>query len=103
MPRGKPVELPSRTFANQTLARQHFAAMLKRYKPGERVSDVDAQDVEGLFQRHPEFKERSGDGIDHFEIQIADFGSRCFRVVRKDGTWDRFSYKKCIAPSPSDA
>ncbi|MCJ2050256.1 DCL family protein [Methylobacterium sp. J-070] len=98
MVRGKPVILPSRNFANQTLAAQHFAAMLKRYKPGDRVSDEDAVDLAGLVQRHPEFTEKEGVGIDHFEVQSADYGTQCFRIVRKDGTWDRFSYKTCVAP-----
>ncbi len=42
MARGKPVVLPSRTFPNQLSASDHFGSMLKRYKPGDRVSDADA-------------------------------------------------------------
>ncbi len=45
MARGKPVVLPSRTFANQTLAGEHFASMLNRYSPGDRVSDEDAAEL----------------------------------------------------------
>lgn len=99
MARGKPVVLPSRTFPNQLSAGEHFASMLKRYRPGDRVSDEDAADLAGLVQRHPEYLERSGIGIDHFEVQSADFGSQCFRLVRPDGTWSRFSYKTCVAPA----
>ncbi|CAN0480167.1 unnamed protein product, partial [Phaeothamnion confervicola] len=39
MKRGKPVVLPSRTFANRSLALKHFADMLQRYRLGNRVSD----------------------------------------------------------------
>ncbi|SEH25739.1 Protein of unknown function [Methylobacterium sp. 275MFSha3.1] len=102
MARGKPVVLPSRTFPNQLSASDHFKSMLKRYKPGDRVSDADAAELSGLFQRHPEYDERSGPGVDHFEVQSADYGSQCFRAVRVDGTWARFSYKKCVAPTRAD-
>ncbi len=98
MARGKPVVLASREFPNQLLASEHFASMLKRYKPGDRLSDQDGAEVADLFKRHPEYEERAGVGIDHFEVQSADFGSQCFRAVRLDGTWARFSYKACVAP-----
>ena len=103
MARGKPVVLASREFDNQLRAREHFASMLRRYRPGERVSDEDAAELGDLFRRHPEYDERSGDGIDHFEVQKADFGSQCFRAVRRDGTWSRFSYKTCVAPARAGA
>lgn len=98
MGRGKPVVLSNRTFATRTAAHEHFSAMLKRYHPNERVSDVDAKELESLLQRHPRAKEKIGLGVDHFEVQAADFSTQCFRVVRPDGTWARFSYKTCISP-----
>jgi hypothetical protein len=103
MARGKPVVLSSREFANQSLASEHFGSMLKRYKPGDRVSDEDAVELADLFRRHPDYEERSGIGVDHFEVQSADFGSQCFRAVRSDGTWARFSYKTCVAPARATA
>jgi hypothetical protein len=48
-----------------------------------------------LLERHPEASEKIGSGIDHFEVQSADFASQCFRVVRTDGTWARFSCIRC--------
>lgn len=40
MARGKPVELATRTFANQTLATQFFRDMLARYRPGQRATTM---------------------------------------------------------------
>lgn len=97
----KPVVLPSRTFATQALAYDHFSAMLNRYGPGGRVDDGDAAELSELLQRHPEAMEKVGVGIDHFEVQSADYNTQCFRVVRKDGTWARFSFQKCVAPGRS--
>ncbi|MES2055995.1 MAG: DCL family protein [Pseudomonadota bacterium] len=98
MARSKPVVLDTRTFAKQGDASSYFGAMLQGYQPGERVSDEDAADLACLLKRHPEADEKIGDGIDHFEVQIADYSTQCFRVVRTDGTWARFSYHTCIAP-----
>lgn len=98
MGRSKPIVLPSHTFETQGAAKTYFGDMLKRYKPGDRVKTEDAECLEGLLQRHPNAMEKIGVGIDHFEVQSADFGSQCFRVVRTDGTWARFSYNVCVAP-----
>jgi hypothetical protein len=75
-----------------------FSDMLHRYEPGDRVSDADAKLLAELLQRHPSAASKIGAGIDHFEVQEADYESQCFRVVRTDGTWERFSYQPCVAP-----
>lgn len=98
MPRGKPVVLDTRTFLKREDARNFFSAMLNKYKPGDRVSDVDTLDLSELLKRHPEALEKIGVGIAHFEVQRADYSTQCFRVVRTDGTSSNFSYQKCVAP-----
>lgn len=99
MARGKPVVLETRTFATRLAATEHFGTMLDGYQPGDRVSDSDAAELASLLNRHPECDEKIGCGVDHFEVQIADYSTQCFRVVRTDGTWARFSYHACIAPN----
>lgn len=96
--RAKEVDLGTRKFLSQKDARAFFAAMLKRYDPGERVTAEDQVDLAALLQRHPDAAEKIGVGISHFEVQEADYDSQCFRAVRIDGTWERFSYHVCIAP-----
>ncbi len=98
MGRAKPVVLSTRTFAKQGDAWVFFRAMLARYRPGDRVSDEDGEDLLGLLRRHPDASAKIGAGVDHFEVQEADYDTQCFRVVRHDGTWERFSYHVCIAP-----
>ena len=98
MARGKLVVLSTRTFPTQGEAYEFFSEMLHRYKPGDRVAVADAADLSSLLERHPDRGEKVGAGVDHFQVQSADFGSQCFRVVRSDGTWARFSYKTCIVP-----
>jgi hypothetical protein len=96
---GKPVVLSTRTFVNRGEATTHFREMLNRYGPGDRVTDDDAADLASLLERHPDRDEKIGPGISHFEVQLADFNTRCFRVVKKDGAWARFSYYACISPA----
>jgi hypothetical protein len=99
MVRGIPVVLSTRTFPSKGTASEYFSDMLHKYEPGDHVLDADAIELASLLDRHSSRNEKVGVGIDHFEVQSADFGSQCFRVVRKDGTWARFSYKACITPS----
>ncbi|MEA3009666.1 MAG: hypothetical protein QOJ91_1358 [Sphingomonadales bacterium] len=98
MGRAKPVILSTRTFATQGAAQTYFSEMLARYTPGDRVLPEDAADLEQLLQRHPKAASKIGVGIDHFELQEAEYETQCFRVVRVDDTWESFSYHPCVAP-----
>jgi hypothetical protein len=100
--RGRPIILLTRTFPTKGAASEFFSEMLRRYAPDDRVRDVDAADLASLLERHPNRDEKIGVGIDHFEVQAAVYATQCFRVVRTDGTWARFSYKTCISPTSSD-
>ena len=100
MPRGDPVELSTRSFANQTLATAHFRAMLGRYRPGDRVAEVDTLDLSALLERHNEYRDKVGPGVDHFEVMMTDYGTPCFRIVRTDGSGTDFSFGHCIKRTP---
>jgi hypothetical protein len=97
MPRGKPVELDTIRFDTQKAATEHFQAMLRRYKPGDRISFADSADLAALLKRHESYAEKVGSGISHFEVMVADFNSRCFQVIRTDGTGADFSLHHCIS------
>ena len=97
-----PIILSTRTFDRKGAASEFFREMLNRYLAGDRVVDADAVDLASLIERHPNREEKIGGGINHVEVQAADYGTKCFRVVRQDGTWARFSYKACISPDSSD-
>ncbi|GGX08655.1 DCL family protein [Undibacterium macrobrachii] len=96
MVRGKFVTLDSVHFANQSLAHAFFKEILNRYVPGEIVTPEDTVHLFGLFKRHPNYLEKNGAGVSHFEVMAADYGSQCFCAVLKDGSKEGFSYKRCI-------
>lgn len=98
MGRAKPVVLSTMTFTRQGDAQLFFGKMLQGYKPGDRVGASDEIHLRDLLERHPDATMKIGAGIDRFEVQEADYDTQCFRVVRIDGTWERFSYHVCVAP-----
>lgn len=100
MTRGKPVEIATRSFENQAQATEYFRGMLNRYKVGDLVSDDDALDLSALLERHDEYLQKVGVGVDHFEVMATGHGTNCFRIVRNDGSGTDFSYRHCITQRP---
>ncbi len=96
----KPVAIATREFASRGDATAFFKEMLNRYKPGDRVSDDDFLDLSALLERHHEYAQKVGVGIDYFEVIMTEHGSQCFRVTRTDGTGTDFSYITCIKGTP---
>jgi hypothetical protein len=100
MARGKPVDLATRSFRNQAAATEFFRDMLNRYRPGCTVGAEDRLDLAALLERHPEYAQKIGCGVDHFTVMMTEHGTQCFRVIRKDGTGTDFSYLHCIKGRP---
>jgi hypothetical protein len=97
MVRGTPVTLSTRKFQKKGDASDYFKAMLNRYRPGERVSSSDSEDLSALLIFHDEYSEKVGIGIDHFEVMKAEYNTKCFCIVRSDGSHIDFSYVHCIS------
>ena len=66
-------------------------------KDGESLSGNDADFIKELLAFHEKGPAKSKD-LDHFEVgEHPDFAkTRCFFVVRKDGSKEDFSISKCI-------
>ena len=94
---GKPIDLGVIRFEKQGDATVHFRTMLGRYRPGEVVTGADGVELTELLRRHPEYAAKLGCGIRHFEVMAAEYGTQCFRIVRLDGSFDRFSYPTCVS------
>ena len=85
-----PVELPTRSFANKKEATEFFKVMLNNYAPGEVVGDEDSLHLSALLERHDEYVQKVGTGVERFEVMMTEHGTQCFRIVRKDGTGTDF-------------
>lgn len=79
---------------------EFFKEMLGRYTPGDRVNDDDALHLAALLERHDEYSQKVGCGVDHYEVMRTTEGTQCFRIVRTDGTGTDFSYLYCIRGQP---
>ncbi|KAH9612457.1 hypothetical protein KSS87_013832 [Heliosperma pusillum] len=90
--------------------------LLHKYAIGERLSDNDKTGVLMVLKFHPHKEKKIGDGAVDIKASLACFcflivedrstfyvgkhpeheGSRCFILERQDGSFEDFSYKKCI-------
>jgi Protein of unknown function (DUF3223) len=86
------IDLAGRSFPSKRFAASFFRAMLYRYQPGQRVNDDDARHLRALLG-----EEKVGEVGDHFSVMWAEGGgTKCFCVIRGDGTRTDFSYRHCI-------
>jgi len=96
MGKTKPLQIGPLVFATQQQALLFCKDMLSKYRPEDWVSDDDARFLTELLKRHPDSNDKIRNGVHHFEVMRADFNTKCFAVVRRDGSRVDFSYKVCI-------
>lgn len=96
MAKAKSVNIGNLYFEKKGDATAFFKAMLNRYQVEEQVSDQDGIVLLAALERHPDAKEKIGVGVDYFFVRRADYGTKCFWVMRLNGTVERFSYYSCI-------
>lgn len=91
-----PLQIGALTFPAKSAAYEHFRQMLYRHEIGSTIPDPDASQLIWLLERHPEFNDKHGSGIERFGIRNALYGTRCFEVIRTDGSCTDFSFNSCI-------
>ena len=97
------LEIGALTFPTKGAASEHFRQILYRHEVGVKIPDPDAAELGWLLERHPEFSDKCGSGIASFSIRNALYGTRCFEIIRIDGSSTDFSFKICISGErPSD-
>lgn len=92
----KRISFGSLHFASKGDAEKHLMAMLHRYDVGDKVNANDAIVLKAALELHPDAKAKIGNGVSHFSVRTADFGTKCFWVNRIDGTTEKFSFRSCI-------
>ena len=106
MGRSIPVSLSNgKSWPTKNQAYEHFKEMLARYIVGEQVSDAeDHSDLRALLMVYDESVvegqfTKAGSGIDYFEKGVDDQHpgkTKCFYVVRTDGSRIDFSLKHAL-------
>lgn len=94
------VRVGDRDFRTKQELLEFVREMLGRYAVSGIVLAEDDKFLRALLQRHPEASAKSH-GLAHFRVGNAtdkrsNFGTKCFIIVRDDGSEDDFSYMKCI-------
>lgn len=92
------VKLEGKIFRTKGDATAYFSSMLKKYSVGAEVLGYDAVLLSQLLKRHKCYEVIVKGGVDSFTTMISDEKSKCFAVLREDGSLCGFSYHKCITP-----
>jgi hypothetical protein len=95
-----PLEIGALPFPTKDAAKEHFRNILYRHVIGSRIPDPDATALSWLLERHPEFDQKIGVGIEYFSVRDAIYGTRCFEIVRTDGSKTDFSFGSCVHGKP---
>jgi len=102
MARRKQIKIGTEAFDSAAAATRRASDILNRWPLRERIVGADNAFVADLFDLHPDRDGKlAGRSISHFEVHPFVHGSRCFFLVRDDGTWVDLSYKPCIKVAAS--
>lgn len=87
------------TFNSQSQAKKWFSNLLHSAIIGKHFEDDDHKRLYALLERHPDSKIKIGCGVKWLYVNYApncDFKSKCFWILRVDGSKTDFSYIACI-------
>jgi len=71
-------------------------AIRDSYPDGVPLSPEDRKVVLATLRRHPRGREKFGVGVAHVVVDTYVGGTRCFFVIRADGSVEDFSLRKCV-------
>ena len=85
------------TFGSITEAEQYFRNILDSVDDYVPLEGDAFRDVAALLQYHENAEQKIGSGIESLYVAPApEHGTRCFQILRSDGTPDHFGYRKAI-------
>jgi hypothetical protein len=92
------------SFPCAAAAERRIRDILARYattQAMERIGGAHRRFVEALIARHPRAEKIIDCGIAHVCVQRVPFQEHCrrFVVIRTDGSWRDFSWRKCLRPT----
>jgi hypothetical protein len=93
-----PITIGEDEFNTKKEAETAVQEILNRHGMGQSLTGDEDTFIRDLIALHPATVDKIGCGIDHIEIRPdPDYGTtRCFHVIRTDGSSTDVSYKKCI-------
>ena len=96
MPKKKPIEIGVRFWEFQKDALKHYQDILSSYEIDDELIGEDFNEIFDLIKNHPSAEEKIGNGVASIVVKGDAYGSKCFHIIRKDGSQDNFSYRKAV-------
>ncbi|EEH57755.1 uncharacterized protein MICPUCDRAFT_16484 [Micromonas pusilla CCMP1545] len=77
---------------------KYFSWILNNMTINQDMNDYERMVVEPCLRTaHPDAEKKIGSGIKAFQIRThPEHETRCYTVIRTDGTTEDFSYRKCV-------
>jgi hypothetical protein len=86
----------NREFKHKKDALSYFKNILNSYEPKQSVNEIDFKDLVGLIENRPDKNEKIGCGIEKIQVIEVRYKTKCFELIRTDGSTEVFSYLNCI-------
>lgn len=77
--------------------------ILRNSSIGIELGEEETEFLKGVLALHAEAERKIGAGVRAFRVTASKYGSRCFEVLRVDGTSAEFSYIKCLRKKKGEA
>ena len=92
------VKLGPKSFAAPEEMIKYFSWILNNMTVNQDMNDYEFMVVDACLRRaHPEAEKKIGAGVKTFQIRNhPEHDTRCYMVMRVDGTCEDFSYRKCV-------
>lgn len=88
-------------FRTQQELTTYVRAILNRYPLGQSVDLFDYPFMLDLLRRHPDAEQKIGSGASAIYVgETPPYRTRCFFLIREDGSETDFSYLECIRATP---
>jgi hypothetical protein len=93
-----PITIGEYEFETKKDAKEAIKKILNGHRMGYILTGDEDTFIRDLIALHPATEDKIGCGIDHIEIRPdPDYGTtRCFHIIRPDGSSTDVSYQKCI-------
>lgn len=94
----KEATLGPRRFTSSKDMFYYFFDLLRGWPLNVNINKYEHMMLEDLLKKgHQESKKKIGAGIEAFQVRVnPEFDSRCYYIIRKDGSIEDFSYRKCV-------
>jgi hypothetical protein len=90
------MKIGDKEFKYKKDAISYFKDILNSYEPTQIVGVKDFNDLIGLIEIRPDKDEKIGCGIEKIQVIGVRYKTKCFELIRTDGSTEVFSYRNCI-------